>query len=376
MGSIRKGQVAILEELKKLSELVYSNLQGSQTGVPNPVPEKPSQNLEQSMKPTNQQSNQPSTSQQSFDLDLEERETRELLDSLSSHDDLSISASSVFSANADPDLNWAQPSHQPNLPQSSGPTTTMPFYPAPSTSVALPFFQANPASSIFKKSCYAQSRPPSIHSCYALLPYQPRPFQSCYAQPSIYAFYALLQCKLRSCYPQPSPPSIHSCYALPDKRSLFSIHSTTFNATGKPSSKYATPSLCGKPRSSVINSSCPVNIHATTQNTPPRTGRPQNGPFTPKKRLDEILSKYTLEKDAGRATNQLAELYFLGPKTMATNTVSTLDKELLKQIKGIILSRFGRKKSVVDQELLWSRCRTALGQRCKNIHSELRKRQF
>ena len=45
------------------------------------------------------ESNQPSTSQQSLiDLELEERETRELLDSLSSHDDLSISASSVFSA--------------------------------------------------------------------------------------------------------------------------------------------------------------------------------------------------------------------------------------------------------------------------------------
>lgn len=110
--------------------------------------------------------------------------------------------------------------------------------------------------------------------------------------------------------------------------------------------------------------------------TPPRAGRPRTRPFTPKKRLDEILSRYTLEKDAGRATNQLAELYFFGPQTMATNTVSTLDKELLKRIRGIILSRFGRKKSAADQEVLWSRCRTALGQRCKNMRSDLRKMQF
>ena len=110
--------------------------------------------------------------------------------------------------------------------------------------------------------------------------------------------------------------------------------------------------------------------------TPPQLSRHKYKPFTPIKRLDEISSKYTLEKDAGRVTNQLAEMYFFGPETMAQNTVSSLDKKLIKQMKSIILSRFGRKKSLADQEELWSKCRTALGQHCKNIRSELRKRQF
>ena len=370
MGSIRKGQVAILEELKKLSELVYSNLQGSQTGVPNPVPEKPSQNLEQSMKPTNQ----PSTSQQSFDLDLEERETRELLDSLSSHDDLSISASSVFSANADPDLDWAQPSHQPNLPQSSGPTTTMPFYPAPSTSVALPFFQANPASSIFNPAMLNPGPPASTPAMHF---YHTNPGPSNPAMPNPASTPSM------PFYNANSGPAIHnpalpaSTPAMPYQTSAASSVSTQLPSMPLANLAPSTIPLHYVANPDPLLSTAPApSTSMPPPKTPPRTGRPQNGPFTPKKRLDEILSKYTLEKDAGRATNQLAELYFLGPKTMATNTVSILDKELLKQIKGIILSRFGRKKSVVDQELLWSRCRTALGQRCKNIHSELRKRQF
>ena len=157
MGSIRKGQLTILEEVKNISQQMSSHFPLTQAGASNQLPEQPSQNLEQSGKPASQQfelSNQPSTSQQSLiDLDLEERETRELLDSLSSHntiDDLSMSrASSVVSVNADPDFDWAQPlpSQQSNFAQTT-PTTSAqkPFYPAPSTSVALPLYQANPAS--------------------------------------------------------------------------------------------------------------------------------------------------------------------------------------------------------------------------------------
>ena len=97
VGSIRKGQ-QFWRRLKIFSQQMSSHFPLTQAGASNQLPEQPSQNLEQSGEPTSQQfelSNQPSTSQQSIiDLDLEERETRELLDSLSSHntiDDLSMS---------------------------------------------------------------------------------------------------------------------------------------------------------------------------------------------------------------------------------------------------------------------------------------------
>lgn len=122
MGSIRKGQVAILEKITKLTELVAGHIQSS---TQNQVPEQSSQNNE-SMEPTNlpfnqasttdqfnqgstsQPFSQASTSQQSLiDLELDERETRELLESLSSHDNLSVSALSDFSENAHPNFDWA-----------------------------------------------------------------------------------------------------------------------------------------------------------------------------------------------------------------------------------------------------------------------------
>ena len=388
VGSIRKGQVTILEEVNKISQQMSSHFPSAQAGASNQLPEQPSQNLEQSGEPASQQS--------LIDLDLEERETRELLDSLSSHntiDDLSMSrASSVFSVNADPDFDWAQPlpSQQSNFAQTT-PTTSAqkPFYPAPSTSVALPLYQANPAYLALPRPAPPASTPamPFYHTNPA--PSIPNPAMPNPASTPAMPFYQANPASSISYprYVQPSPPNVHSCYANPalstpvppmpsyQANPVPSTIPHQYEANPAPQSATALPmSYPANVNPSAPSTSYPVSM--PPPKTPPRTGRPQNRPFTPKKRLDEILSKYTLEKDAGRATNQLAELYFFGPHTMATNTVSTLDQERLKQVKSIILSRFGRKKSVADQELLWSRCRTALGQRCKNMRCELRRRQF
>ena len=69
--------------------------------------------------------------------------------------------------------------------------------------------------------------------------------------------------------------------------------------------------------------------------TPPRPlQKPplQSSPFTPKKSIEEIFSN---ERDAGRATNQLAELYFFGRRVMARSTRSTLDRERMRRLKEI-----------------------------------------
>jgi hypothetical protein len=94
----------------------------------------------------------------------------------------------------------------------------------------------------------------------------------------------------------------------------------------------------------------------------------QSPPFTPNKSIENCRN----ERYAGRATNQLAKLYFFDRRVMARSTLSTLDRDRLRRTKLIIIAKFGWEKSPADREVLWSRCRTALGQRCKNIRSELR----
>ena len=64
VGSIRKGQLTILEEVKNISQQMSSHFPLTQAGASNQLPEQPSQNLEQSGEPASQQfelSNQPST---------------------------------------------------------------------------------------------------------------------------------------------------------------------------------------------------------------------------------------------------------------------------------------------------------------------------
>ena len=58
---------------------------------------------------------------------------------------------------------------------------------------------------------------------------------------------------------------------------------------------------------------------------------------------------------------------------MAANTAGTLDAESMRHLKDILLAKYGRKKSTADKEILWNMCRTAIGQRCKNIRGALKK---
>ena len=62
-------------------------------------------------------------------------------------------------------------------------------------------------------------------------------------------------------------------------------------------------------------------------------------------------------------------------QVMAANTAGSLDTENMRHLEDIILAKYGRKKSTTDKESLWStcQCRTAIGQRCKNIRLALRK---
>ena len=63
---------------------------------------------------------------------------------------------------------------------------------------------------------------------------------------------------------------------------------------------------------------------------------------------------------------QLAVLYFFGEATMSLHTVSKLDTSQMKQIKAIV---FGAKQSDADREVLWTKCKTAIGQKCKMLRA-------
>ena len=45
----------------------------------------------------------------------------------------------------------------------------------------------------------------------------------------------------------------------------------------------------------------------------------------------------------------------------------------MRHLKDILLAKYGRKMSIADKEILWNICRTAIGQRCKNIRGALKK---
>ena len=79
--------------------------------------------------------------------------------------------------------------------------------------------------------------------------------------------------------------------------------------------------------------------------------------------------RYHHEKDAGRIAVQLALHYFLGEATMCLHTASTLDTSRMKKIKAIVISKFGAKRSDADREVLWAKCKTAIGQKCKMLRA-------
>ena len=52
---------------------------------------------------------------------------------------------------------------------------------------------------------------------------------------------------------------------------------------------------------------------------------------------------------------------------MATHTAGTLDPVRMGHIKEIILAKFGgRRRSAVDREAIWGKCKIAIGQKCKD----------
>lgn len=66
---------------------------------------------------------------------------------------------------------------------------------------------------------------------------------------------------------------------------------------------------------------------------------------------------------------QLAVQYFFGEAVMTKSTAGTLDSGRMNRIKAIILSKFGEKRGEADREVIWGKCRTAIGQKCKMLHN-------
>ena len=69
---------------------------------------------------------------------------------------------------------------------------------------------------------------------------------------------------------------------------------------------------------------------------------------------------------------QLAHQYFFGTRVMAIHTAGTLDPVRMGRIKEIILAKFGGRRSVVDREAIWGKCKIAIGQKCKQLRRTCR----
>ena len=52
---------------------------------------------------------------------------------------------------------------------------------------------------------------------------------------------------------------------------------------------------------------------------------------------------------------------------MATHTAGTLDPVRMGHIKEIILAKFGGRRSAVDCEAIWGKCKIAIRQKCKQL---------
>lgn len=62
-------------------------------------------------------------------------------------------------------------------------------------------------------------------------------------------------------------------------------------------------------------------------------------------------------------------IFFYGEAVMACNTAGTLE---MNRIKAIIISKFGEKRGETEKEVLWGKCKTAIGQKCKILRSAAR----
>ena len=91
--------------------------------------------------------------------------------------------------------------------------------------------------------------------------------------------------------------------------------------------------------------------------------------------MDSILGRFTYERDAGRLAVHLATEYFFGEAVMEDSTpmglggCSKLNPAKMDKIRALVMAKFGRKRSEEDKILLWSRCKTAIGQKCKSFRN-------
>ena len=89
--------------------------------------------------------------------------------------------------------------------------------------------------------------------------------------------------------------------------------------------------------------------------------------FSPQKSVDEILAHNKGEGKAGKAAVHLAQFVFFGADMMRENTAATLDMTKMREIKNIILGKYGLKRCTQDKSALWDKCKKAIGQKCKNL---------
>ena len=88
---------------------------------------------------------------------------------------------------------------------------------------------------------------------------------------------------------------------------------------------------------------------------------------SPRRPIAQILAKYSDDKDAGRVAVHLVQFYFFGETELSNTTAARLDAVKMKKIKTLISSKFGAKRSFVDKEKLWGKCRVVIGQKCKQL---------
>ena len=96
--------------------------------------------------------------------------------------------------------------------------------------------------------------------------------------------------------------------------------------------------------------------------------------FSPMKTVEEILAKHSGESNAGKAACNLAEYYFFGRRTLIVSTAGSLDSVKTRRIREIILAKYGSRRCAQDQELLWDKCKKAIGQKYNHLRINVHKR--
>ena len=54
---------------------------------------------------------------------------------------------------------------------------------------------------------------------------------------------------------------------------------------------------------------------------------------------------------------------------MSRHTAGTLNRQKMNRIKAIVTAKFMARRSEADKEVLWDRCKTSIGQKCKTLRA-------